>query len=81
MQELKSEDYEDYEPDVQESLLQQEKDASFVMHRGEKYINAEGQHFTVLKDAPAGEVYVYAQEKLSNGYAYRLLPKTLLREK
>lgn len=76
MQELQ---FEDYEPDVQEFLLRQEEDASFAMHRGERYINARGQYFTVLRDAPAGEVYVHVQEKLNNGYAYRLLPKTLLR--
>lgn len=76
MQELR---FEDYEPDVQEFLLQQEEDASFAMHHGERYINARGQHFIVLRDAPAGEVYVHVQEKLNNGYAYKLLPKTLLR--
>lgn len=76
MQEL---ELEDYEPDVQEFLLQQEEDASFAMYRGERYVNARGQHFIVLRNAPAGKVYVYVQEKLNNGYAYRVLPKTLLR--
>lgn len=75
VQELK---FEDYEPDVQQYLLN-EIDCSYVdMKKGQVYTNNQGLTYTVLHDSPSGNVSVFVRQLIENGFTDRWVSKAIL---
>ena len=68
----------DYEPDVQNYMIEESKKANLPMYKDEVYINWEGKVFLILEDSPAGNSYVKCtcKDKFGTYIGYR--PKIVL---
>lgn len=71
-------DVEKYEKDVQEYSKMEYNAGSVSMKRNDIFTNSLGITYTVLEDAPEGDIYVRVACNFTYGSAIREIPKIIL---